>query len=270
MSVPEEQPQDLVEALDVPHRFQLAYEWVKSARLLAETTQDPDALKAWKFINERTTIGVPMPGGSIHYFFTEKPDRPVEEYAFLAPLLKEDATRLPEDDFRHQMVSDGYKHAAEYRENSRAIYLPPAPLGEKGRGVLLLHESLHAWLDIDKLVDRSAPNAHWFEEAQVYIFEFKLLSGLLGPKYDTLVEQIRNAITAHPDDAGSLKSTYVFTSQDKDFVASGMRTVSDKETRLWLGVMQLQADWEYHKLHSKDPDVELAKYLKALQGRDTA
>ncbi|HSH18281.1 MAG TPA: hypothetical protein VK978_02775 [Candidatus Saccharimonadales bacterium] len=270
MSGINEDTANLVAELNVPYRYEIAREWALCARDVATATQLPRALEVWEFLDDRTTIGVPMPGGGIHYFFREKPERPIDEYAFLAPILPEDRNRMPSDDFRLGMIDGSYAHAAEYREGSGAIYLPAVELGRKGKGVLLLHEGLHAMLDRNRLVDRSVEHAHWIEEAEVYKFEFALLGSLIGEGYDKLVRKVADSIGPEADNPNHIMIRHTYTGKDRAMIARHMETANDKETGLWLSVMQINAFWEYFKKEQGpyDPDTELAKMIRHRQATD--
>ncbi|HJQ08311.1 MAG TPA: hypothetical protein VJ836_02390 [Candidatus Saccharimonadales bacterium] len=256
---------DIIQELNVPARFEVAKDWALAAKQVAETTQDTEALKIWEFINSRTAIGVPMPEGGIHYFFTEKPERPVDEYAILTPIIEADIERLPEDDFRRQLAEGRHNVAAQYREGSHAIYLPPQNFGKLGRGILLQHEAVHAWLDLEKQIDREAKDSHWFEEADVFKFEFRLLGKLIGDPYTDLVSRVSETIAGSEDNPNALSASYELTDEDRKMIAEGLETSNDQEIDFWLNaVVKFDAFWQYFQKQFDNPNAEFTQFLKAM------
>lgn len=256
---------DLVHELDVPARFEIAREWALAAKQVAETTQDQEALKIWNFIRARTALGVAMPEGGVHYFFTQKPERPVEEYALLTPVTEADIERLPEHDFRRQLAEGKHNIAAQYREGSHAIYLPPPRFGTLGKGILLQHEAMHAWLDLEKHVDREVNDSHWFEEAEVFTFEFSLVAKLIGDPYDDLVSKVGETISAHESNSNARASTYLFTEEDRNMIATHLGVLNDHEIDFWHNtVVNFNAFWKYFQEQFEDPNTEFAQFLKAM------
>lgn len=264
----EAEPPDLIKELDVPARFEVAKDWAFGAKQVAETTQDPDALKIWDFINSRTALGVSMPEGGIHYFFTEKPERPTDEYALLTPIVEADIERLPDDDFRRQLAEGKHNVAAQYREGSHAIYLPPQSFGKLGKGILLQHEGMHAWLDLEKQIDREVKDSHWCEEADVFKFEFGLLSKLIGDSYTDLVARVSETIAGAEDNPNALSASYKLSDEDRKIIAEGLETSNDQEIDFWLNaVVRFDAFWQYFQKQFDSPDIEFAQFLKAMYAR---
>ena len=264
MSEAKSEPPDLIKELDVSARFEVAWDWALAAQQVAETTQDSDALKIWDFINNRTALGVAMPGGGTYYFFTEKPERPVDEYALLTPIVEADIERLSRDDFRRQMAEGKHNVAAQYREGSHAIYLPPQSFGKLGKGILLQHEGMHAWLDLEKHVDRDAKDSHWFEEADVFKFEFGLLGKLIGDSYTDLVAKVSETIAGTEGNPHALLAAYELTDEDRKIIIEGLETSNDQEVGFWLNtVVKFDAFWQYFQ-KLDNPDAEFAQFLKAM------
>jgi hypothetical protein len=255
-------PQELVNELDVPRRFEIARNWALGARDVAEKTRHPLALRLWEFIDNRTTIGAPMPGGGIHYFFPEKPEHEYGYYAYLTPVLAEDADRLEPDDFRVGFATGNSSNIAEYREKSQAIYLPNSNFGAYGKGVLLLHEALHAWLDIKQRINRTKKNSHWIEEVRVFKFEFELLENLIGSGYIKLCKRMAKSIAPLPEDPEALNLDYRPTEEDEALIRDKMGTANDSETKIWVGVCKIHAYWLYFADTDSSADAELASFLK--------
>ncbi len=265
MSEAKPETADLIKELDIPGRYEVVEDWALAAKQVSEVTQDNDALRVWDFINERTALGVAMPKGGIHYFFTEKPERSIDEFAFLTPIVETDIERLPEDDFRRKLAEGKHNVAAQYTEGSRAIYLPPQNFGKLGKGILLQHEGMHAWLDIEKQIDRKAKDSHWLEEAHVFKFEFILLGKLIGDPYTNLVNKVSETIAGTEDNPNALFASYQLTDEDKKMIAEGLDTSKEQEIDFWLNtVVKINAFWEYFKKHFDNPDTELAQMLKVM------
>lgn len=271
MSEAKPESANLFKELDIPGRYEVVKDWAFATKQVAEVTQDTDALEVCSFINHRTALGVAMPEGGIHYFFTEKPERPVDEYAFLTPIVEADLERLPKDDFRRKLAEGKHNVAAQYREGSHAIYLPSQNFGKLGRGILLQHEGMHALLDLEKRVDRKAKDSHWFEEADVFKFEFTLLIKLIGDRYADLVNRVSETIAGTEENPNALSASYQLTDVDRKTITEGLKTSNEQEIDFWINtVVRLNAFWEYFRKHFNNPDAELAQMLKAMYSQKSS
>ncbi len=124
---------------------------------------------------------------------------------------------------------------------------------------------MHAWLDLETLVDREAKDSHWLEEADVFKFEFGLLGKLIGEPYTELVAKVSETIYGADDNPNSLSASYQLTDEDRKIISEGLETSNDQETDFWLNtVVKINAFWEYFKIHFDNPDTELAQMLKAM------
>jgi hypothetical protein len=265
MSEAKPEPANLVKELDIPGRYEVVRDWAFATKQVAEATQDATALEVWNFINHRTALGIAMPEGGIHYFFTEKPERPVDKYVFLTPIVEADIERLPKDDFLRKLAEGKHNVAAQYSEGSHAIYLPPQSFGKLGSGILLQHEGMHALLDLEKRVDRKAKDSHWFEEADVFKFEFTLLVKLIGDRYADLVSRVSETIAETDENPNALSASYPLTDEDRKIITEGLKTSNEQEIDFWINtVVRLNAFWEYFRKHYNNSDAELAQMLKAM------
>lgn len=256
------------DVLNLQYRYSIAQEWALAARDIAQETKLPQALKVWDFLNDSTTIGVPIRGGSIRYFFHEKPERSIEQYAFLTPILKQDAERLDKDDFRYPYTQgQDAPFVAQFREGSQAIYFPEGALTARGKGVIMLHEATHAINEISKRYDRADPATHWLEEADVYTFEFDLLSALGKEPYEQLVNEVVNQFSTE------LNGRRITPGPISDYVANNLwrqifgGDITDKECGIWTMVCRLDSFWRYFQANIDNPRQELADYIQKTVGR---
>lgn len=251
--------------LDLQLRFDVARQWALAARDVAQRSDVDLANEVWDFIENRTALGVPDVNGSIRYFFTEKPERQIEEFAFLAPVISKDSERLQTEDFRQAYAKGNAPFVAQYREGSRAIYFPEGVLTNTGKGIILLHEATHAKNDIEAKYNKEDPDSHWLEEADVYALEFDLLSGIGGAAYKELVEQAVEQVANNRHGKRvympKINETAAFYVWSKIFGTE----LTSKEASLWSGVAGMDAFWRYLKANVDNYREEFADYLRKVQ-----
>lgn len=260
---PEVIPATEANELALETRFKVALSWVESARQVAKQTQNNKAQEIVDFISTLGTLAVPMPDGNTHYIFKDKPKYPIDNYFFLVPLLPEDADRLPKNDGRQDLIKGAAVNVAEYHEGSQVIYLPPHECSNITKGILLLHEGLHAKGDLVNKYDRTVPNAEWLEEADAFVFEFDLLQKLGGETYLQILDKLNKGIQPSGEDPSRvILPNECFTDEDRDELASALQSTTDFERSLWEGVIVDNAFWNYFQAHTDNPRDELAQYLK--------
>lgn len=264
-------PMDIdIEALQVERRFAIVDDWTGAASSVAERSGIPYAREVADFLLDRTGVGIAWPNGGIYMVHRQKPELDASQYAFLTPLIDIDRSRLTdEQDWRRAIVDGSSPFIAQFREGSRAVYFSEtAPVGNTGRGLVLLHETVHAINEINGLVDRSAPNQHWTEEADVYRFEYEIMAALGGEDYAKLVDRIADAIEGAEKDEGSPRNTYEFNPTDRDAVRAvfGPDT-SDGEVNGWLNVVSDNAWLRYFERNFEQPMEQFADFLAHTQGQ---
>jgi hypothetical protein len=257
--------QDFASKLEANKRYESAKVWALGARDVAELTQHPVALKLWEFIDNRTTIAAPMPEETIYPFFPKLPEQDFGFYAYLTPILDEDKDRLPNNDPRLQLAIQFISHMPYFDPETKAIYLPYNEFSHFGKGILLLHEAMHAWLYAKKPKNSLIKNAKWAEEVKVFKFEFELLKALLGSGYTRLCNKMTKTIKPVSDKSTNLGMSYQSQLQDEKLIQTVFRFSNSSETAFWLSVCKAQAFWNYFHEHNVSPDVELAQFLKSRQ-----
>ena len=238
-------------------RVEAINQWFEPAIKIAQETGIPQALKIADFLQSNTALGIVMPDEKTVYLFSGQPVLPLDQYAYLTPVLEQDIDRLPDEDSRQPFAKGRASVAARFNEGSNNIYLPNSTLSRQGKGVVLLHEAKHAINEIEKLYDRQNPDSHWIEEAEVYIFEFDVLRALGGDAYSKLID---NEMELEP-----LNDEEKYKIQDKKAaelwkVMFG-KDINDSEIHLWNWIAQLNARWLFLSTNKPDAVKLLADYI---------
>lgn len=254
---------ETIDNLDIEKRRSTAAEWVVAAQDVAEKTGSQEAQELVTFIDEQAGIGVPKEGLYIGQFFIGKPpELPEEKYVFLTPIIDEDRNRLPTDDYRLSFLEGNGGSIAHYNEGNHALYLPGIELSTAGKGVLLLHEAAHAWLDIEGQIDRNYPEGHWLEEADIYEFEFELLRALGSKAYENAVQKLLANMRPLEDDPTMLSTHNDLTPEEKLDFARTLGITEEAEEELWFSICAFNAFHEYYKRHKSDSRHAFAMFLK--------
>lgn len=238
-------------------RIEAINQWFEPAIKIAQEIGIQQALKVADFLQSNTALGIVMPNEKTAYLFSGKPELPLDQYAYLTPVLEQDRSRLPDDDSRQPFATGKASVAARFNEGSNNIYLPMSTLSRQGKGVVLLHEAQHAINEIEKRYDRQDPDSHWIEEAEVYIFEFEVLRTLGGEAYSKLIND-EMALEGSTDEAAN-------KAQDEK---AGLlwqlmfgEDITDKEKHIWNWISQLNARWQYLSANKPDAIKLLADYI---------
>lgn len=244
-------------------RLEIATRWASAASWVAKRTGDNEATGLLDFLDQKGALAVPFENGYRLYYPNNGSQRPHSEHVFLAPILRSDARFLPADDGRLDVINSTKGTVARYNEGSQTVLIPPTRLPRTVRGLVFLHELKHAWLDINQLVDRNKPGSDWDEEAEVFIFEFRLLSLLGGAAYAGLLNDYVTAI--HPRRGRNPKATranfdHLRPAARKQFERLGV--TGEASTRILSGVQGFYAFWEYAQRHFDDPKRHLAAFIK--------
>lgn len=259
MSTTPAAPQDTA-SLNMERRAQAAGEWVRAAYWVAKQTNDKEAQDLLGFFANRWALLVPLENGQNLVRYSGPPQGNYEDYVYMAPLLPGDARRLAPGDPRQHVISG--EVAGRYTENSQAIYVPTKRLARVTRGLVLLHELKHAELDIRSLIDRTQPNAHWKEEADVFLFEFRLLSKLGGVAYQQLLNDSVSRINKAPDKPNTIQWSWDDLRDDFDSCLAQLRARGRANRGVLAGVRMFHAYWQYATANYDDPHHELAMFLR--------
>ena len=196
-------------------------------------------------------------------FYCLKPGFEVSDYAFITPVLETDdnyvaANRTDSGQF---INDNGIEVTASFHEHTRTIiFNGDLEFSRVGKGLILLHEAVHAITEIDAAIDRSAyPNQHWLEEAEALQFEYQILAGLGGRAYTALVERIEDKITR---DEEGIDCGHQFDESDFEILKGifGQQASKD-ELEGWANIVTINGWLEYFKRHHERPLVQFADYL---------
>ena len=157
--------------------------------------------------------------------------------------------------------NDGAEIIASFREQDRTIvFNGDLELSRVGKGLVLLHEAVHAITAIDIAINRSVyPNQYWLEEAEALQFEYQILAGLGGEAYTELVKRIEAEIV---EDEDGTDCSYQFSEPDFQILKAIFgQQASEDELENWANLITSNGWFEYFKRHHAQPIVKFADYL---------
>jgi hypothetical protein len=239
-------------------RLLLVNEWMSAARSVAERAGNEAAYETWHFLEERAALGVPIPQkeGAVMRILAPEQKGDQSYYVYLTPILESDESRLPDGDARRDAVIGDVKWAGMFDHVVRAVYFTESiTLSETGKGLVLLHEAVHARNEIEKRIDRRQPEAYWLDEADANVVEFEILKALGGDGYRRLVERVETL--------ADTRSQYKWTEEDGAVLDSMFGAdISKRERRRWGIVIGRAILYDWYKLNKPDPRQALALLLK--------
>ncbi len=260
-----------IEELQIERRTAIVNEWLEAASHVAQRSGIAAAEEAADFLAARSALGVAHPVSGILPFRPQGSEFDVSHHVFMTPLLDIDLERLTDaGDWRRAMIEGGkLPFSARFAENNQAIYFSAAePSGQTGRGLIMLHEAVHAMTEINGLVDRSTPNQFWTEEVEAYRLEYEVMSALGGGPYKKLVECIAETIAeTEADENGRIEVSYTFSATDFEAIRQvlGPQT-DDDEVGGWRPKVFDNAWSLYFERHSERPVEEFADFLYQKYG----
>ena len=261
-----------VESLEVEQRFAVANEWLAASSRVAQLSGLPAAEEVANFLATRTALGIAYPAGGVLRLHSQEPELDVSQYAFLTPLLDIDCERLTDRaDWRRAMAEGQVSpFVAQFMETSRAIYFSATvTVSEIGKGLIMLHEAVHAMIEIDGSADRSVPNQYWAEEAKAYRLEYQIMVALGGKAYKELVERVADTISgAEEDDNGRIKVPYSFSETERGVIRQIFNSrATDDEISLWTKLAFDNAWLLYFERYYDQPMEEFANFLSLRHGQ---
>lgn len=175
--------------------------WLDAATKLAERSKDPEALAVAIFLREHARLAVPMPNHGLAVT-GELPVDKSRRGIYLVPMITDDMWRLPRGEYVLRYASysgDRVGAFASFYPANRAIYLPGEwSLSELSKGLLLLHEGLHAY---DRVIrQRRMPKPYWRREYNALELEARVFLGSGGSRIrryiDSLQAEVRRQHTS--------------------------------------------------------------------------
>lgn len=253
------------EELNLDFRFELARQWVDTALKILEQLEKPLAPRLEELLRNKTALGVARQDETL-LFYASKPKFKQEEYVYITPILKQDEEFLLEGSPKREFTSPNPTYVAMFYEDSRAIYLASAEdLSDTTKGLLVLHETCHALIQDEGLIDLNSDDAYWEEEALVYSFEFELLNQLGGNKYIEVLNKISGTIGFSNLNREELVCGYEYDPADADVLKKALNLNTDYEADLWLSVCRKHAYWVYSQKNSDDLYWDFAMLTKKLE-----
>jgi hypothetical protein len=246
----------------VPERTARLNDWASAAAWVTNETGDDRARQLLDFLYAKGEIAVPIPGGMSVYYSSDQPGQ-FDSYVYLMPLLHEDRRRLPPDDPRADLLDKKNAAVARYTEGSRSIALTPFRLARLVRGLVMLHEAEHAFIDAEGSIDRTQPDSHWHEEADVFLTEFRLISILGGTAYKKLLDDSVSAIKKDPANPNRINFGWGELIERRHECFAKLGVTGEGGRRLLGGVVMFNAYWLYAQDNYPQPHHELAMFLRS-------
>ena len=259
------------ERLQVEYRQSVAVEWLAAVGKVAEASGVELAQETVDYLYRRAGLGIVLEEDSLKRFYRVEEGLTVDDCFFITPVLTADdscvaRTRTSSGDFINEY--GGVARAVFNHSNRSLCFNDNLDAGEIGKGVIFLHESVHIITELKGLVNRPFyPDQLWLEEAEAYQFEYRVLAGLGGPAYLSLVQRIKAGIQEESD---GLICAYQFSEADFKILGQifGEQT-SEDELKGWEYTITHNGWLEYFKQHKERPIAQFADFLAwSLRPRD--
>ena len=172
----------------LPERQAQRLQFVADATSLAELSDDAEAKRVTVFL-QRSQLGIPMRGDRVGYTTDDRPSDLRDDLPFIVPVSWTDALRLnPTDYFAHFTRPYPTKHRyGAYARKQRSIILSADwNLGHLWRGLILLHEGLHAYHHI--VLGPNSPKPASRREQLAEHLEYRILAGIGGQPFLTYLD----------------------------------------------------------------------------------
>ena len=239
-----------IEELQIERRTAIVDEWLAAASHVAQRSGIAAAEEAADFLVARAALGVAHPVSGILPFRPPGSEFDVSHHVFMTPLLDIDLERLIDaGDWRRAMIEGGkLSFSARFAENNQAIYFSATePFGRIGKGLTMLHETVHAMTEIIGPVDRSAPGQLWTEEVAAYRLQYEVMAALGGEAYKKLVEHIADIVgEAEEDEDGRIDMAYAFSAADYEAIRQVLGPQTDDDEISRRIPMVLDNAWSLH------------------------
>lgn len=165
--------------------------WIAAAVALAHQSGDREAIDVAGFLNTRTQVAVPESGTNVGLPSVPPPGQ--DQTAYIVPMLTSDTWRFwrGDHDFLHLAEADRRPRptVAVFVPTTRAIYLPADwPLSELAKGLVLLHEGLHAF---DRIVwRRRMPKPFVRRERNAWLLQIRVLESIGRAPYANYLQKL--------------------------------------------------------------------------------
>lgn len=164
-------------------REKIVSEWMSSAESIAIKTQDLEAMAVVSFLKEKKAVAEPIMGG-----FRTASQKP-EGAVFIMPLIEED---VKIDEYYRSLTED-QQTMAKYSNEYRILWINESiPTSRLWKGVLLLHEGMHARVHAERQYEPETPKTFSENERDTFILESRLMTLLGGESYKAgLLKKLR-------------------------------------------------------------------------------
>ena len=250
-----------IDSEDRVRRVLAAQSWLDGATATAWQTQNETAVELMATILSEPAVLKPDP-----VTFIVPIQGPVKPTIFLIPIMLDDQDV---NDTTIMMLAPDASQSARYTENKpgRIYFAGEFDISPKLKGLLLLHEAMHAFYHETNQYRTGDDLDHWTEEVATFEFEFQLLSEICGDRYSRLmakqVEKFRTLYTDLDGTGGKLPEPK--TVDIKPLVAGLGVAISDHEIRLrqsivWINTAYRLFDQIYPDTAGRDKAV-LTRYM---------
>ncbi|MCX6782050.1 MAG: hypothetical protein NTW66_02960 [Candidatus Magasanikbacteria bacterium] len=176
---PETDPKQL--EADRRERDKLRTEWMESAEEVAKITGDPQAREIIDFLRANTYLMRPESASTMRILETaEGKTTPTG----LDIITEDDIKKIPGLDQKIHSVSAG----AQYIPEIRVMVIYPELLGKISRGLVFLHEGMHAKVYGENRYDASNPAIYASREVDVHEFQNRLTQKIGGQEYQKILD----------------------------------------------------------------------------------
>jgi len=172
------------------NRHTLRSNWFADAKIVAEMTQNKEALSIAAFLEENSVLAEPHPNG-LKYIEGQRSDL----WFTVVPITVEDKTAGPIWTKFYSVYESG--GAAHFLPDRRTIVLKShIRMTSAWRGILMLHEGRHALEFLTRQYDWQNQETYCNEERDTHEFNNLLVESIGGPAYVAFVQSLSESIEA--------------------------------------------------------------------------
>lgn len=155
-------------------------EWLSEAGVIAAISGNTEAQAIMEFLNERAVTAEPIKGG-----WRMATNQSRESAIYVLPLIAADAQI--DDHFRQSLVDS--RSAASYYPGNRILQLNDSvPTSLAWKGILVLHEGMHAKVHSEENYDWHDPIVFSAKERDTFVFQGDVMSKIGGKPFEEALQ----------------------------------------------------------------------------------
>lgn len=222
-------------------REEIVSEWMSNAESIANKTHDPEAMGVVSFLKEKAVVAEPIKGGY------RAPSQTNDGTVFIMPLVEKD--KKIDEYYRSHIESR--QTIANYSNEYRILQLNESiPTSGLWKGILLLHEGMHAKVHAEKQYEPEDPKTFSEGERDAFIFEGRLMTLLGGESYKAALlkklEELKEGIKEEGRDMRFPGSGLYDNVLDEAFgLALSEREQDTRQTAVWINAVFQLFDERY-------------------------